>query len=188
MSLHRQIWIKHFGKIPKDEFGVTHEIHHKDGNKLNNDIDNLICISLQEHFDIHYRQKDWFACKLIMLKLSIPEEIRYEVLSMAAKKSSIKMTGKKYNSEKYIERNSKISKTLTGRKRPDNSKRMMGVPRPDLSKILTGRKRSLVSILKLKESLSKQPNKACPHCGVIGKGSNMTRYHFDNCKYNPVEP
>jgi hypothetical protein len=22
----------------------------------------------------------------------------------------------------------------------------------------------------------------CPHCNLIGKGGNMTRYHFDNCK------
>lgn len=25
--------------------------------------------------------------------------------------------------------------------------------------------------------------KTCPICGKIGKGGNMTRYHFDNCKY-----
>lgn len=24
--------------------------------------------------------------------------------------------------------------------------------------------------------------KVCPHCGIIGKGGNMTRFHFDNCK------
>jgi predicted GIY-YIG superfamily endonuclease/predicted Zn-ribbon and HTH transcriptional regulator len=24
--------------------------------------------------------------------------------------------------------------------------------------------------------------KVCPHCGTEGKGGNMTRYHFDNCK------
>jgi hypothetical protein len=24
--------------------------------------------------------------------------------------------------------------------------------------------------------------KVCPHCGATGKGGNMTRYHFDNCK------
>jgi len=24
--------------------------------------------------------------------------------------------------------------------------------------------------------------KQCPHCKTIGKGGNMTRYHFDNCK------
>jgi hypothetical protein len=23
----------------------------------------------------------------------------------------------------------------------------------------------------------------CPHCGKIGAGGNMTRYHFDNCKH-----
>ncbi len=25
--------------------------------------------------------------------------------------------------------------------------------------------------------------KTCPVCGITGKGGNMTRYHFDNCKY-----
>lgn len=25
--------------------------------------------------------------------------------------------------------------------------------------------------------------KICPHCSVSGKGPNMTRYHFDNCKH-----
>lgn len=26
------------------------------------------------------------------------------------------------------------------------------------------------------------PDKQCPHCGIFGKGPNMTRYHFDKCK------
>ena len=26
----------------------------------------------------------------------------------------------------------------------------------------------------------------CPHCGLVGKGGNMTRYHFDNCKANLI--
>lgn len=25
--------------------------------------------------------------------------------------------------------------------------------------------------------------KICPHCGLSGSGGNMSRYHFDNCKY-----
>lgn len=25
----------------------------------------------------------------------------------------------------------------------------------------------------------------CPHCGKVGSGGNMKRYHFDNCKLNP---
>jgi len=27
------------------------------------------------------------------------------------------------------------------------------------------------------------PIKRCPHCGKEGASNNMTRYHFDNCKY-----
>jgi len=26
----------------------------------------------------------------------------------------------------------------------------------------------------------------CPHCELIGKGPNMTRYHFDNCKFKKI--
>jgi len=26
--------------------------------------------------------------------------------------------------------------------------------------------------------------KTCPHCGFTGKGTNMERYHFDNCSHN----
>ena len=29
----------------------------------------------------------------------------------------------------------------------------------------------------------KKPAVTCPHCGKVGKGSNMTRFHFDNCKF-----
>jgi len=26
----------------------------------------------------------------------------------------------------------------------------------------------------------------CPHCNLKGKGGNMTRYHFDNCKFKKI--
>ena len=26
------------------------------------------------------------------------------------------------------------------------------------------------------------PEVECPHCGLVGRGGNMTRHHFDNCK------
>jgi hypothetical protein len=29
------------------------------------------------------------------------------------------------------------------------------------------------------------PEVECPHCGLVGRGGNMTRYHFDNCKMKP---
>lgn len=182
MSLHRQIWEKNFGIIPKDENGVTYEIHHIDGNNKNNELSNLKCVSLQEHFDIHYEQGDWFACKLIMQKLLIPEEKRAEILKEAGRKISIAMTGKKYPEETHSERNRKISEAKKGKKRPDQSERLKGSKRLGISP-LKGKKLSPENIEKRKKTLSLQPIRTCPHCNKQGKGSSMTRYHFNNCKY-----
>ena len=48
MGLHRQIWIDHFGDIPKGFI-----IHHKDDNPLNNDISNLEIMAKSEHSRMH---------------------------------------------------------------------------------------------------------------------------------------
>ena len=67
---YRKIWQSYYGEIPKDENGRTYEIHHKDGNRKNNSIDNLICVSIQEHYNIHYNQKDWKACYKIRMRMN----------------------------------------------------------------------------------------------------------------------
>lgn len=43
-SLHRRIWVDHFGEIPKG-----YHIHHKDEDPGNNDINNLECLSPKQH-------------------------------------------------------------------------------------------------------------------------------------------
>lgn len=58
-SMHRYVWEYYNGKIPKG-----FEIHHKDGNKSNNDISNLECIDSVEHKKLHGRnlteeQREW---------------------------------------------------------------------------------------------------------------------------------
>ena len=45
---YRKIYEYHFGEIPNG-----YHIHHIDGNALNNDISNLVCISAEEHTKIH---------------------------------------------------------------------------------------------------------------------------------------
>jgi hypothetical protein len=35
---------------------------------------------------------------------------------------------------------------------------------------------------KVRETLKNKPDRICPHCNKVGRGSNMTRWHFDNCK------
>ncbi len=47
-NVHRKIWKKHNGDIPKG-----YHIHHIDGNPYNNDITNLICLPPSEHAEIH---------------------------------------------------------------------------------------------------------------------------------------
>lgn len=45
---HRYVWEKHNGKIPEDYF-----IHHINGDKQDNRIENLMCVSRKEHGKIH---------------------------------------------------------------------------------------------------------------------------------------
>lgn len=59
---YRKIYESHYGPIPKDDSGRTYEIHHLDGDHTNIDISNLKCVTIQEHYDIHYSQGDWGAC------------------------------------------------------------------------------------------------------------------------------
>ena len=72
---YRKIYENHFGPIPKEENGRSYEIHHIDGNHSNNDPNNLVAVSLQEHYDIHRKQNDWAACILIATqRLLVPAE------------------------------------------------------------------------------------------------------------------
>jgi group I intron endonuclease len=43
-------------------------------------------------------------------------------------------------------------------------------------------KKSQSHIANLKKAKAKESVRICPHCGKEGKGGNMTRYHFENCK------
>jgi hypothetical protein len=74
---YRRIYENHNGLIPKDSDGRTYEIHHLDGNHNNNHPTNLIAVTIQEHYEIHYNQRDWNACKMIKLRMDFTiDEIR----------------------------------------------------------------------------------------------------------------
>ena len=80
---HRKIWIEAFGEIPTDDTGKSYEIHHIDGNPENNCIDNLSCVSIQEHYDIHYSQKEYGACFMIGKRLDISAKEKSEIASLS---------------------------------------------------------------------------------------------------------
>ena len=80
MSTYRTIWERHNGKIPQG-----FEIHHIDGNRNNNNISNLLCVSLEEHYNIHYKQGDYLACSIMSDRMNLTKEQRMTVHKMAMK-------------------------------------------------------------------------------------------------------
>ena len=88
-SIYRLIYEKHFGPIPCDENNITYDIHHIDGNRKNNEISNLKAVSLQEHYDIHFNQKDWMACRRILERLD-NDPVKKSILLSESNKERIK--------------------------------------------------------------------------------------------------
>jgi hypothetical protein len=67
---YRRVWIDANGPIPKDEFGRSYEIHHIDGNRKNNELSNLQCLTIVEHYDVHFKQHDYGACHHIAFRMA----------------------------------------------------------------------------------------------------------------------
>lgn len=79
---YRKIYENHVGPIPKDEDGRPYDIHHIDGNRKNNQPNNLKCVSIQEHYDIHYSQHDWAACHKLGGRMKLPPEQMSELATL----------------------------------------------------------------------------------------------------------
>jgi hypothetical protein len=85
MNIYRKTYELYKGPIPKDDEGRTYEIHHIDGNRDNNDIFNLVALSIQDHYDIHYLQREYGACLLISRKMNLTAEEMREGQSFCGK-------------------------------------------------------------------------------------------------------
>jgi|SaaInl0LU_22_DNA_1037365.scaffolds.fasta_scaffold07450_4 hypothetical protein len=106
---YRKLWESTYGDIPKDDKGRSYEIHHKDGNRKNNELSNLMCVSLDEHYEIHSKQyietgnmKDLAAARMLAGKLGKEaDELRGFTLSSATrKKISDKLKGITHSEER----------------------------------------------------------------------------------------
>jgi hypothetical protein len=83
---YRKIYENAFGPIPKDKDGRTFDIHHKDGNRKNNSLDNLIALSIQDHYNIHYQQGDFNACRMIAKKMKLNPALISELTALGNQK------------------------------------------------------------------------------------------------------
>ena len=71
---YRKIWEDVYGLIPEDQEGRSYEIHHIDGNRKNNSLENLRCLSVREHYELHLKQGDYIAAHAIAHRLNLPFE------------------------------------------------------------------------------------------------------------------
>ena len=83
---YRRIYKEHYGPIPVDEFGCSYDIHHIDGDYTNNHPFNLVALSRQEHYEVHYNQGDYFAAWLIAQDIGKTAQELSELSKLHAKK------------------------------------------------------------------------------------------------------
>jgi hypothetical protein len=96
---YRKIYEAHNGSIPKDHTGRRYHIHHIDGDRNNNQIRNLVALSIQDHYQIHLTQGDWAACIKLAGQMSWSHEEISKLCQTAAKTHGYKppsQKGKRY--------------------------------------------------------------------------------------------
>jgi hypothetical protein len=70
---YRKIYVQHHGEIPKDSQGRSYDIHHIDGDYTNNDLSNLLALSIEEHYNLHKSQRDWGAVWALAKRLRLSQ-------------------------------------------------------------------------------------------------------------------
>jgi hypothetical protein len=188
-SEYRRIYKKAHGAIPKDSQGRSYDIHHIDGDHTNNNLDNLKAIPIEEHYDIHYQNKDWHACVMIGIRMKkSPQEISElnskaaykrvengthhwattdhanavsERVKLAVSNGTYHMLGGQIQKQFQLERSKRGEHQWNG-------------PSRNIAMLQEGTHPS-------------QKEFTCPHCGKTGKGiANANRWHFNNCKQRKI--
>ena len=162
-SRYRQIWERVNGPIPNDGYGRPYEIHHIDNDATNNNIDNLQCVSLQEHYDIHFAQHDYWACQAISFRLNLPEEERRRMIALSAiQRKGIPRPD--IRGDLNPMRNKEVAQKL--------SLATKGFPKTEQGRKAIGDAQ--------RQRLSKKIN--CIHCNKVMDEMNHNRWHGNNCR------
>lgn len=216
---YRKIYEEYYGPIPVDEFGMSYDIHHIDGDRTNNDPANLKAVSLQEHMDIHMAQGDWGAAQAIYLRMNTTHEQRSAAATAFALARVADGThpwvGPEYNLSKVrngthqflggeIQRRTTAKRLAEGthnfqlmtkeerreiqlNRVAQGIHKFVGDTNPVYKQLADGSHNFLGDKhpMKKRSAMGTHPwsqPRECPHCGKVGKGGVMNRYHFDKCK------
>jgi len=205
---YRKIYEDHYGPIPTDSSGRTYEIHHIDGNHHNNDPINLVALTIQEHYNIHYAQGDFGACARIFSRMDKTSE---EISSEASKlqKLLVEQGKHQFQNKEFIEKYVKptnyrrvangihnLQKRLDGTSQAsDQHAAGKGSSDPvvqekirqaALQQLKNGKCSFAGSHSNLKRVAAgthpSQIKKTCPHCSKTCDTANYAKWHGDKCK------
>jgi HNH endonuclease len=182
---YRKIYKEHYGPIPKDQNGRTYDIHHNDGNRQNNSPDNLIALSIQEHYDVHYAQGDYGACLRLTSRMALSQEEKVQLSKLEQQKRVNARTHNFLGGAIQHKRVKDGTHHLLG---GEVTRRKNKIAVENGTHNLLGGQQQRESAAKLIASglhcLLKENRKkvTCPHCGKTGDNNLMKRYHFNNCK------
>lgn len=183
---YRKIYENHHGSIPRDEDGRSYDIHHIDGDHSNNDPSNLMSVSIQQHYDIHYAQEDWIACHRLGTKMKLSPEL-LSLLSRLNAKHQIQIGTHPFMRRKdgtSIQTDKITAGThhfLSGEIQRKEALRLVANGTHRFLDKDAAKERALNQLKSGKHP--SQTKKKCKHCGVISSLSNHGRWHGDNCKH-----
>jgi len=204
---YRKIYEKHYGPIPTDQTGRTYDIHHIDGNRNNNDPNNLKALSIEEHYQVHLDQGDYASC----IKIAARMKLSPETLSELSTKENLKRVKEGTHNwvgngdyQRSIQRKRVENGThpWLGDKNPtyrlleNGAHPFLGEAGSNLAKEVQRRRVSDGTHHLLSGDIQRKSHRkrleagnhhmtkihVCPHCGKEGKSVVMFRYHFENCK------
>jgi hypothetical protein len=119
---YRKIWEKSNGKnIPNG-----YEIHHKDGDKTNNDPSNLICVSIEEHLKIHEEQGDHGAVQAILMRMARDESMQQRIKQAASEHQKQLLAEGRHNFPKG-EARSELSKKIMKERLSSGNNAFLGI-------------------------------------------------------------
>lgn len=205
---YRRLWIKYHGEIPKDENGIPYDIHHIDGNRNNNNINNLIALSIKDHYLVHLNRGDWYSANLLAIRLNL-SKVEKDHIKNKLKNSRPKLQchhcgkiGGIGNMQRWhfdncykIKPKQKLTCPKcgkTGSPAPmkqwhfDNCGKP--IPQETMKKYKKPKsEKHRLSMVKINTG-RKYKKSECPHCNLIGAGPSMKKYHFNNCQVYTKKP